>query len=202
MSKTNRSTGAGRRVMLWLIPVMALATIANQLVYGRWQGISGIVIGIGWMALGGALAVGLVRQRPGRVRRARQHVLATGDPQAAARASLDLGAVLAAKDDVDGARVAWQRALDTGPPDIVAKAAFNLGLLHHTHGEPADAIAAYRQAVDSGHPDLRPKAANNMAQVLQQIGDLAGARAAYQLAIDSGHREQARIATQALAQMR
>ncbi|HXA62236.1 MAG TPA: tetratricopeptide repeat protein [Streptosporangiaceae bacterium] len=195
------STGAGRRVVLWLIPVAALATIANEQLHSRWHGIFGVLIGIGWIALGGAYAVGLP-QRRGRARRALERVIATGDTQAAATASLDLGAMLAVKDDVDGARVAWQRALDTGPPDIVAKAAFNLGLLHHKHDEPAAAIAAYQQAIGSDHPDYRPMAANNMAQVLQQIGDLDGARAAYQLAIDSGHPEQARIATRALAQMR
>ncbi|MBC6462197.1 hypothetical protein [Actinomadura sp. HBU206391] len=65
MSKMIGPTADVRGVVLWLIPVAALATIANQQLHGRWQAIFGVLIGIGWVALGGVVAVGLFVQRPG-----------------------------------------------------------------------------------------------------------------------------------------
>lgn len=202
MSRMVGSTAGGMRVVFGLMPVLALATIANEQVHGRLRAVLGLLIGIGWLALALAAFILPLLQRPNRIRRKLERVIASADPETAAKAWLDLGVLSVAQDDADGARVAFQRALDTGQGDIAAKAAFNLGLLHHTHGEPEAAIAAYRQAISSGDPDYGPMAANNMAQVLRQKGDIAAARAAYRLAIDSGHPEQSLIAMHALDQMR
>jgi len=113
-------------------------------------------------------------------------------------ATADLGLLLEAAGDLEGAEAAYREAAASDDPDQAPKAARNLGLLLKDRGDHDGAAAAYRQAIASGHSDQAPKAANNLGFLLAQTGDLDGAVAAYRWAVDSGHRDQAPAAARNL----
>jgi Flp pilus assembly protein TadD/predicted Ser/Thr protein kinase len=119
-----------------------------------------------------------------------------GEPEPPATA--DLGLLLEAAGDLEGAEAAYREAAASDDPDQAPKAARNLGLLLKDRGDRDGAAAAYRRAIASGHPDQAPKAANNLGFLLAQSGDLDGAVAAYRWAVDSGHRDQAPAAARNL----
>ncbi len=119
-----------------------------------------------------------------------------GEPEPPATA--DLGLLLEAAGDLEGAEAAYREAAASDDPDQAPKAARNLGLLLKDRGDQDGAVAAYRQAIASGHPDQAPKAANNLGFLLARTGDLDGAVAAYRWAVDSGHRDQAPAAARNL----
>ncbi|HEX6676972.1 MAG TPA: serine/threonine-protein kinase, partial [Actinomycetes bacterium] len=113
-------------------------------------------------------------------------------------ATADLGLLLEAAGDLEGAEAAYREAAASDDPDQAPKAARNLGLLLKDRGDHDGAAAAYRRAIASGHHDQAPKAANNLGFLLAQAGDLDGAVAAYRWAVDSGHRDQAPAAARNL----
>ena len=53
-------------------------------------------------------------------RAAYQRAIDSGHPDAAPKAMVNLGVLLAEQGDVEGARAAYQRAIDTGHPDAGA----------------------------------------------------------------------------------
>jgi len=121
-----------------------------------------------------------------------------GDAEPEPPATADLGLLLEAAGDLEGAEAAYREAAAGDDPDQAPKAARNLGLLLKDRGDLDGAVAAYRQAIGSGHPDQAPKAANNLAYLLARMGDVEGAVAAYRWAADSGHPDQAPAAARNL----
>jgi tetratricopeptide (TPR) repeat protein len=114
----------------------------------------------------------------------------SGHADMAPMAALNLGVLLQAQGNADGAMAAYQQAIDSGRPRQAARAALNLGALLQAQGNTGGAMAAYQQAIDSGQADVIPTAAVNLGVVLQARGDAEGAMAAYQQAIDCGQADQ------------
>ena len=95
-------------------------------------------------------------------RRACELVIASGHPDEAPRAAVDLGALLAMQGDIDGARVAFEFAADSGHPDHAPWAVIGMGVLLTRLGDPAYARRAYQSVVESGHPQAASVAASNL----------------------------------------
>jgi tetratricopeptide (TPR) repeat protein len=102
-------------------------------------------------------------------RRACERVIASGHPDEAPRAAVDLGMLLAMRGDIDGARVAFEHAADSRHPDHAPWAVIGLGLLLTRLGDPAYARRAYQTVVESGHPQAALVAADNL-EVLGEDG--------------------------------
>ena len=125
------------------------------------------------------------------------HVVSLSGREAAdaeAAAALNVGLMLANRQDMEGARSAFQLAIFSGHADHAPHAAFNLGILLAEQGDMEGARAAYQRVIDSGHVDHAPHAAFNLGILLAERGDVEGARVAYQRAIDSGHANVAPMA--------
>lgn len=90
-------------------------------------------------------------------RRGYEQAIAAGDPDAAPRAAIDLGGLLAVQGDVHGARVAFARAASSGHPEA-PWAVIGLGLLLEALGDLAYARDAYRYVAASGHAQAAPVA--------------------------------------------
>jgi tetratricopeptide (TPR) repeat protein len=91
-----------------------------------------------------------------------------------------LGSLLHARGDLEGAEAAYRRADQRGH----AEAAFSLGsLLLTERGDLEGAEAAYRRADQRGHAE----AALHLGALLHARGDLEGAEAAYRRADQRGH---------------
>ena len=95
-------------------------------------------------------------------RRACERVIASGHPDEAPRAAVELGALLAMQGDVDGARVAFEYAADSRHPDHAPWAVIGMGVLLTRLGDPAYARRAYQSVVESGHPQAALVAASNL----------------------------------------
>ena len=95
-------------------------------------------------------------------RRACERVIASGHPDEAPRAAVDLGALLAMQGDIDGARVAFEHAADSRHPDHAPWAIIGMGVLLTRLGDPAFARRAYQSVVESGHPQAALVAASNL----------------------------------------
>ncbi|MEU0095119.1 tetratricopeptide repeat protein [Kribbella sp. NPDC006257] len=112
----------------------------------------------------------------------------SSNPDAFPRAAINLGALLRASGDLEGALAMYQRAIESGHADAAPMASINLGtLLLRDKGDVGGARAAYQLAINSGHVDAAPRGAFNLGVLLSEIGEVRGARVAYQFAIDSGH---------------
>jgi non-ribosomal peptide synthetase-like protein len=120
--------------------------------------------GNGQRAPGGAAdVVRLVAQGDvAAARRACERVIASGHPDEAPRAAVDLGALLAMQGDIDGARVAFEYAADSRHPDHAPWAVIGMGVLLTRLGDPAYARRAYQSVVESGHPQAALVAASNL----------------------------------------
>ncbi len=92
------------------------------------------------------------------------------DGQGDATGAFNLGALLHARHDFEGAIAAYQRAEQRGDPD----AAFNLGVLLYEAGDLRRAEAAWRRAARQGHA----QATANLGFLLDRRDDLEGARLA------------------------
>jgi tetratricopeptide (TPR) repeat protein len=95
-------------------------------------------------------------------RRACERVIASGHPDEAPRAAVDLGALLAMQGDIDGARVAFEYAADSRHPDHAPWAVIGIGVLLTRLGDAAYARRAYQRVVESGHPQAAMVAASNL----------------------------------------
>jgi non-ribosomal peptide synthetase-like protein len=95
-------------------------------------------------------------------RRACELVIASGHPDEAPRAAVDLGALLAMQGDIDGARVAFEFAADSRHPDHAPWAVIGMGVLLTRLGDPAYARRAYQSVVESGNPQAASVAASNL----------------------------------------
>jgi non-ribosomal peptide synthetase-like protein len=95
-------------------------------------------------------------------RRICERVMASGHPDDAPRAAVDLGALLASQGDIDGARVAFEFAADSGHPDHAPWAVIGLGVLLTRLGDPIYARRAYQNVIESGHPQAAVVAASNL----------------------------------------
>lgn len=124
-----------------------------------------------------------------------QREIAAGSTQA----MVELGDLLRAQNDYDGARAAYQRAIEAGD----AHALIDLArLLRGDLGDADGARAAFQQAVDSGDPGLAAEALVDLGHLLMLFGrDYAGARACFEQAIGSGHRDWAPAAMVSLARL-
>jgi non-ribosomal peptide synthetase-like protein len=100
-------------------------------------------------------------------RRVCERVMASGHPDEAPRAAVDLGALLAAQGDIDGARVAFEFAADSGHPDHAPWAVIGLGVLLTRLGDPMYARRAYQNVIESGHPQAAVVAASNL-EILEE----------------------------------
>jgi len=127
--------------------------------------------GNGQVAPGGATdVVRLIAQ--GDVAAARlacEQVIASGHPDEAPRAAVDLGALLAMQGDIDGARVAFEYAADSRHPDHAPWAVIGMGVLLTRLGDAAYARRAYQSVVESGHPQAALVAASNL-EILGEDG--------------------------------
>jgi tetratricopeptide (TPR) repeat protein len=106
-------------------------------------------------------------------RRACERVIASGHPDEAPRAAVDLGALLASQGDIEGARVAFEFAADSGHPEHAPWAVIGLGVLLTRLGDPAYARRAYQNVVKSGHPQAAVVAASNLEILEEQVWSLA-----------------------------
>jgi non-ribosomal peptide synthetase-like protein len=106
-------------------------------------------------------------------RRACERVIASGHPDEAPRAAVDLGALLAVQGDIEGARLAFEFAADSGHPEHAPWAVIGLGLLLTRLGDPAYARRAYQNVVRSGHPQAAVVAASNLETLEEQVWSLA-----------------------------
>jgi non-ribosomal peptide synthetase-like protein len=95
-------------------------------------------------------------------RRACERVIASGHPDEAPRAAVDLGALLAMQGDIDGARAAFEYAADSRHPDHAPWAVIGIGVLLTRLGDAAHARRAYQRVVESGHPQAAMVAASNL----------------------------------------
>jgi non-ribosomal peptide synthetase-like protein len=95
-------------------------------------------------------------------RRACELVIASGHPDEAPRAAVDLGALLAMQGDIDGARVAFELAADSRHPDHAPWAVLGMAVLLTRLGDPAYARRAYQSVVESGNPQAASVAASNL----------------------------------------
>jgi tetratricopeptide (TPR) repeat protein len=112
-------------------------------------------------------------------RRACEQVIASGHPDEAPRAAVDLGALLAMQGDIDGARVAFEYAADSRHPDHAPWAVIGIGVLLTRLGDAAYARRAYQRVVDSGHPQAALVAASNLELLGEDrvsVGDVATGR--------------------------
>jgi tetratricopeptide (TPR) repeat protein len=199
----------GTSIPVATVPVLlstaaGAATIARATVGGTWHPIVGVLIAILWVAAATALFYDAFLRRRRAFRRnltILEELIASGSPEAAAKASSNLGVLLAQGGDANGARAAFERAIDSGLADVTAMAAFNLGLLHHSSGDLQAAIPAYQRAIGTGHPDFQPMSANNLGQIFQLLGRHEQARAAYRIAAGSADRKQADFANRALTKL-
>jgi tetratricopeptide (TPR) repeat protein len=82
----------------------------------------------------------------------------SGHADAAPRAAVGLGMLLADQGDVQGAKDAFQEALDSGHADAAPRAAVGLGVLLENQGDLQGAKDAYQKAVGSGHAHMAPQA--------------------------------------------
>ena len=127
-------------------------------------------------------------------RAAYQQAIDSGHADAAPRAAVNLGELLAEQGDVDGRQGRLPAGHRLRARRRGAAGRGSLGNLLAEQGDVAGARAAYQQAIDSGHADQAPSAAVNLGELLGGAGGRARARAAYQQAIDSGHADQAPMA--------
>jgi non-ribosomal peptide synthetase-like protein len=95
-------------------------------------------------------------------RRACEQVMASGHPDEAPRAAVDLGALLAMQGEIDGARVAFEYAADSHHPDHAPWAVIGIGVLLTRLGDPDYARRAYQRVVESGHPQAAMVAASHL----------------------------------------
>jgi tetratricopeptide (TPR) repeat protein len=100
-------------------------------------------------------------------RRTYEQAIASGDPDAAPRASIDLGVLLAVQGDVDGARMAFARAASSGHREA-PWAVIGLGLLLEALGDRAYARDAYRFVVESGHAQAAPVADRHLKALAEE----------------------------------
>lgn len=114
------------------------------------------------------------------------------------QAMVDLGDLLRAEDDPEGARAAYQQAIDAGNTHAMIDMA---RLLHGDLGDAECARSWLQRAIGSGDPDVAAEALVNLGSVLLSQRDAEGARAAFQQAIESGHAEWAPAGMFALAHL-
>jgi non-ribosomal peptide synthetase-like protein len=100
-------------------------------------------------------------------RRTYEQAIASGDPDAAPRASIDLGVLLAVQGDIDGARMAFARAASSGHREA-PWAVIGLGLLLEALGDRAYARDAYRFVVESGHAQAAPVADRHLKALAEE----------------------------------
>jgi tetratricopeptide (TPR) repeat protein len=112
---------------------------------------------------GGSQVVRLLAQQDiAGARRVCEQVMASGHPDEAPRAAVDLGVLLAMQGDIGGARVAFQFAADSGHPRHAPWAVVGLALLLTRLGDVAHARRAYELVLESGHPQAAQVAASNL----------------------------------------
>ena len=121
-----------------------------------------------------------------RAQTAFRYAIDSGSDYYAADAAINLGKLLAQKQDYDGARTAFQQAVESRNVNQASRAAVHLGMLDAAHGHQADARASFQRAIDSGSAAQAPRAAVQLGMLLASQDDVAGARTAFQHAIDSG----------------
>ena len=123
-----------------------------------------------------------------------ENALGSDDPAVATRVN-NLGGVLHALGDLQGARAAFERALRIdeaalGPDHpTVASRVNNLGMVLKALGDRPGALAAYERALrineaalGPDHPDVATNV-SNLAMILRDAGDFQGARAACERAL-------------------
>ena len=120
-----------------------------------------------------------------------QQAIATGHPEVAPRAMVELGVLEKMDGDLGQARHWYQQAIATGHPDQAPRAMFQLGVLEQTEGDPGQARHWYQQAIATGHPEVAPTAMVNLGILEQADGDPGQARHWYQQAIATGHPTEA-----------
>jgi len=110
------------------------------------------------VCLGTAL-IGLKRYAEGMA--ALQHVIDSGDPDAADYARVNLAVALAQQPnrDLPRARKLLQQVTDAGNADHIPRAYIGLGLVHMLEKDPESARQFFRRAIDSCHPDAAPRGA-------------------------------------------
>lgn len=142
-----------------------------------------------------ALITVMVRRRMGAI--APAGALAAyrrADARGDARASFNLGCLLAERGDTTGAIEAFRRADERGD----AAGSSNLGVLMEQEGDFEAAGAAYRRADRRGYAH----GSFNLGLLLERQGDLAGAQEAYRRAARRRDPEVSRRARAALAELR
>ncbi|MGH8903712.1 MAG: tetratricopeptide repeat protein [Egibacteraceae bacterium] len=111
-------------------------------------------------------------------RAAYQRVIDGHHPEYAAKATNNLGVLLADHGEEAEALVTLASVRDYYPRGTAAaKAAFNAGLIHERAGQTDEARAAFEQAIDLDNPLLLPDAVAHLARLLLRAGDKAAAEA-------------------------
>ncbi|MDQ1678080.1 MAG: hypothetical protein QOC93_3224 [Actinomycetota bacterium] len=138
------------------------------------------------------LAYGL--HRDGRLVEARQwygRVIASGHPDHAPTAMLDLGVLEREDGQPDEARRWFGRAIATGHVGEAPRGMVNLGVLDREVGRVEEARRWYAEAIGGGHPDQAPRAMVNLGILERKEGQVAEARRWFRAAVESGHPDQA-----------
>lgn len=87
-----------------------------------------------------------------------ERVIASGQPELAAKAKRNLGALLLDARDLAGAAAAFLEVVNCGDPEQSPRAAVDLGGLLAATGDLEQANVAFQRAIDSGHPVWGPEA--------------------------------------------
>ena len=97
---------------------------------------------------------------------------------------LDIGRLMAANSDPQGALIFLHRASASTDPEIALKAHWQLGLVNRQIGDVDAAIRAYGAALDGGTSNLSALAGLNKAELLRAIPDVGQAVVTYRRVID------------------
>jgi tetratricopeptide (TPR) repeat protein len=138
------------------------------------------------------LAYGL--HRDGRLLEARQwyrRVIASGHPDHAPTAMLDLGVLEREDGQPDEARRRFGEAIATGHRGEAARGMVNLGVLDRELGLLDEARRWYEEAIRSRDPHQAPRAMVNLGILERKEGRVAAARRRFREAVASRHPDQA-----------
>ncbi len=116
-----------------------------------------------------------------------QKAIATGDPDRAPEAMVNLGILEEEQGNLGQARHWWEQAIATGHPDQAPTAMVDLGILEEEQGNLGQARHWYEQAIATGHPDQAPTAMLKLGILKEEQGNLGQARHWWKQAIATGH---------------
>jgi tetratricopeptide (TPR) repeat protein len=131
----------------------------------------------------------LVRGEVGVARQAAEAARQSADdPAAAARATLLLGELCAAAEEMDAAVKLLEEAAASGVSDVVPAAQGDLGTILAMRGDDPDrGRALLRSAIGAGDPQVTAQAQLSLGAVLMDQGDLSGARPLLEAAMAAHH---------------